>query len=57
MKFEQYLEYVGSRIPAMMREAAVQTKEVQDWVETLLGLSLATAEQRQALHRARRGRE
>ncbi len=57
MKFEQYLEHVGSRIPAMMREAAAQTKEVQDWLKTLLGLSLATAEQRRALHRARRGRK
>lgn len=55
MKFEQYLEHVGSRIPAMMREAAAQTKEVQDWLKMLLGLSLATAEQRQALHRAGRG--
>lgn len=54
MKFEQYLEHLSSRIPAMMREAAAHSKAVQDWLKTLLGLSLATAEQRQALHRAGR---
>lgn len=57
MKFEQYLEHLSSRIPALMREAAAQSKEVQDWLKTLLGLSLATAEQRQAMHRAPRGRK
>jgi hypothetical protein len=57
MKFEQYLEHISSRIPTMMREAAAQSKEVQDWVMTVLGLSLTTAEQRRALHRASRGRE
>lgn len=57
MKFEQYLEHVSSHISAMMREVAVLSKEVQDWLKTLLGLSLATAEQRQALRRARRGRK
>jgi hypothetical protein len=54
MKFERYLEQLRSHIPAMMREAAAQSKEVQDWLKTLLGLSIATAEQRQALHRAGR---
>lgn len=50
MKFEQYLEHVGSRVPAMMRDAARESKEVEDWVKLLLALSLATAEQRQAMH-------
>jgi hypothetical protein len=54
MKFEQYLEHVSSRIPSMMREAAVQSKEVKDWLKMLLGLTLVTAEQRQALHRGSR---
>lgn len=57
MTFEQYLEHVGSRIPGMMREAAALSKEVHDWVMMLLGLSLTTAEQRGAMHRATRRRK
>jgi len=57
MTFEQYLEHVGSRIPGMMREAAAQSKEVHDWIMMLLGLSLTTAKQRGAMHRATRGRK
>jgi len=57
MKFEQYLEHVSSRIPATMKDAAAQSKEVQDWLKTLLGLSLTTAEQRQALHQTGRRRK
>lgn len=57
MKFEEYLEHLSSRIPAMMREAAAQSKEVQDWLKILLGLSLATSEQRHALHRVGRRRK
>lgn len=56
MRFEQYLELVSSRIPSMMRDAAAQSEEVQDWLKMLLSLSLTTAEQRQELHRTSRRR-
>jgi hypothetical protein len=57
MTFDQYLEHIGSNVAAMMRAAAGASKEVQNWVMTLLGLSLSTAEQRAAMHRAAHDRK
>ena len=55
MKFEQYLEHVGSRVPVMMRKGFAQSEEVRHWVEMLLGLSLTTAAQRHAMHQESAG--
>jgi hypothetical protein len=56
MTFDQYLEQDSSRIPAVMREAAGRDKDVNDWVMMILGLSLSTAGQREALHLGGQGR-
>jgi hypothetical protein len=49
--FDRYLERLSLQSASFMREAAKRTAEVRDWIFLLLGLSLATAEQRAGLHR------